>query len=290
MQDAARAFQGHITPKLIEVGEKLQASIQPIIEAQENLKETLKPMIERMKYMDEVAENLSKTFEPIRAFRQNIENIISPAFKDFTKSFKVLPERTRNVLLLLGQHCWFFDLDIPLSGLWKLEKAFKAGDINMAEEALMEYYKAKLSDIAKELNREYPNRTSILNAAFKAHKRGEYELSVPVFLAQADGICQELIGYQLFSKKNKKPVMAEYVDKIAIDTFRSALLYPLACNLPISESKGGRGADFHQLNRHQVLHGESVDYGTEVNSLKAISLLNYVAKILKHNEKDAHQS
>ena len=41
------------------------------------------------------------------------------------------------------------------------------------------------------------------------------------------------------------------------------------------------------LNRHEVLHGESVDYGTEINSLKAISLLYYIASVLGergHNE------
>ena len=34
------------------------------------------------------------------------------------------------------------------------------------------------------------------------------------------------------------------------------------------------------LNRHRVLHGEVTDYGTEENSLKAISLLNYCALVL----------
>ena len=37
-----------------------------------------------------------------------------------------------------------------------------------------------------------------------------------------------------------------------------------------------RGDPFVGLNRHQVLHGESVDYDTEQNSLKAISLLTYL--------------
>ena len=32
---------------------------------------------------------------------------------------------------------------------------------------------------------------------------------------------------------------------------------------------------FPGLNRHEVLHGISVDYGTETNSLKAISFLNW---------------
>jgi hypothetical protein len=33
------------------------------------------------------------------------------------------------------------------------------------------------------------------------------------------------------------------------------------------------GESFTALNRHQVMHGESSDYGTEINSLKAFSFL-----------------
>ncbi len=36
------------------------------------------------------------------------------------------------------------------------------------------------------------------------------------------------------------------------------------------------GVIFNALNRHQVLHGEVSNYGTELNSLKAFSLLAFV--------------
>jgi hypothetical protein len=36
------------------------------------------------------------------------------------------------------------------------------------------------------------------------------------------------------------------------------------------------GEFFTALNRHQVMHGESSDYGTEINSLKAFSFLVFV--------------
>lgn len=36
------------------------------------------------------------------------------------------------------------------------------------------------------------------------------------------------------------------------------------------------GRSFTALNRHQVMHDESSDYGTEINSLKAFSLLVFV--------------
>ncbi len=55
------------------------------------------------------------------------------------------------------------------------------------------------------------------------------------------------------------------------------MLSALKEHLPITKSAYEREAGFNQLNRHQVVHGESLDYGTETNSLKAISFLFYIA-------------
>jgi len=77
-------------------------------------------------------------------------------------------------------------------------------------------------------------------------------------------------------KSNRKPQTAIYVDQITNDTFMAAILSPLAEILPINASENERPRNFNGLNRHMVLHGESLDYGSKVNSLKAISLINYV--------------
>jgi len=54
--------------------------------------------------------------------------------------------------------------------------------------------------------------------------------------------------------------------------------------LPISASQNERDDKFNELNRHQVLHGESTSYDSEINSLKAISLINYLAQVLMKPE------
>jgi len=77
-----------------------------------------------------------------------------------------------------------------------------------------------------------------------------------------------------------------YVEQIASDTYRAALLEPLAQTLPIGASQNERHDGFSELNRHMVLHGESLDYGTEKNSLKAISLINYVSIVLKLDDNE----
>ena len=41
----------------------------------------------------------------------------------------------------------------------------------------------------------------ILSAAFKAHTAKEYELSIPVLLIQAEGICQDILSVKLFQEE-----------------------------------------------------------------------------------------
>ena len=85
-------------------------------------------------------------------------------------------------------------------------------------------------------------------------------------------------------RKKGKPKTAIYVDTISADTLKLALLAPLSQPLPISASQYERDESFNELNRHQVMHGEVVNYGTEINSLKSISLLNYVVQVLDDDD------
>jgi hypothetical protein len=237
-------------------------------------------------------EKLAKDFSSIAAqvheFQGNLNALIVPAFKEIAEVWRKLPERTQNALMILGTHGWYLDLEMPLPGLWELEKALVDDDANGAEEALVDYFRERTPEIEKSIINNFPHRAKILSSAFKAHSCSEYDLSVPVFLAQADGICQELIGIELFRKRKDVPATARYVETLAMDSFMAALLYPLSVALPISASKHERGNTFIGLNRHLVLHGESTGYGTELNSLKAISLLNYITQVLRDRKDDSH--
>lgn len=146
----------------------------------------------------------------------------------------------------------------------------------------MEHFEARLDAIEELLMEKFPRRTHLIRAAFGAHRRQEYELSIPVLLAQTDGICKEITDKYFFIKEKTrtKPQVAIYVEQFFADTFKAALLSPLSKTLPIGASQGERPPDRDLLNRHAVLHGELLNYGTQTNSLKAVSLINYVGDVL----------
>ena len=67
------------------------------------------------------------------------------------------------------------------------------------------------------------------------------ELSVPVLLSQADGICKAMTGIGLYSKQNKDRELKFFVDSLSVTGAISGFLHPLEIVLPIiaPSSQGG---------------------------------------------------
>ena len=289
LQKTAKRFNDHFAP-IQKQYDTFQKSIQPIIEARKRLQQSLEPSLVEFERQRKLVESvhipqnafldISHLTKPALEFQKFIQDFIGPALEQLQRDFLEQPPRTQKALLLLGAHGWYLDLEMPFPRLWELEKALSEGNVEEVEEVLAEHFDSRLDGIEASIVKGFPKRAKIIRAAFKAHRREEYELSIPVLIAQTDGICNEIAKQYLFIKQNKKPRTAIYVEQITLTAFRSALLSPLAHLLPIGFSENDRPKDSKELNRHTVLHGESLDYGTKVNGLKAISLINYVAHVL----------
>lgn len=306
-QKNSSAFLGSVI-RLDNYAANLIRQLAPFFEASKTLNEALRPMHEMQEQMFDIARSLtnahrqmiaqnlfvandfSRLFQdmlkPLEDIRIDLNNLISPVFLEFKKNLDQLPDITRKSLMILAQHGWYFDLEMSFGEIWEIESVLENGDVETANQFLIEHFSSRLSAIEQRLKSRFPSRAKIFESAFNAHERKEYTLSVPIFLIQADGICYDLINKQLYSKRNKVPVITEYAKTVASDAFQGALLYPLTQPLPISASSNERAEDFNELNRHQVVHGESANYDTEINSLKAISLLNYVSYVLSQDSED----
>ena len=169
---------------------------------------------------------------------------------------------------------------MSLPQLEELGEELASGNAGEAEAALVAHFEGRLDGIEDSLAEKFPHRSHLLLAAFKAHRRGEYELSIPVLFSQIDGIGKDATGHSMFASRDKRPATAAYVAKVEAGTFRAAVLSPMAQKQPINASEGERPEGFDALNRHMVLHGESLDYGNKTNSLRTISLINYLADVL----------
>lgn len=229
--------------------------------------------------VDPIFEELNNAFKPIIELIIEGQKTLQKALIDSMPNLTELPSRIQEALLLIGNYGWYLDKEMSLPDLWELTDRLTEGNVAEAETWLTEYYENKLNAIEDSISKRYPAREKFIRASFGAHRRKEYELSIPVLLAQSDGICKEVTGHYFFRKEgqDRRPGTAIYIEQITSHTIVKAFLRPLAETLPIGASARERDVDFDQLNRHMVLHGDDLEYDTKTNSLKAISFINYVA-------------
>ncbi|WP_454863711.1 hypothetical protein [Pseudomonas hormoni] len=138
-------------------------------------------------------------------------------------------------------------------------------------------------DITQKILELCQNRKHILEVAFDLHKSGNYIASIPLFLAQADGICCESLKSFLFAGNQTEEKIKELLDNGQIETsiLTNILLEPfkLKNHHNAGISKHSHQAKSKAPNRNGILHGHRrhMDYGTETNSLKCFSLLSFIA-------------
>lgn len=178
----------------------------------------------------------------------------------------------------LANEGWF--LSIPLLTLDERHELSRL-EVDHLLDFAKEWYEAKFKELIDGICKEHPGRQQIIRQAAEAHQDHKYCLSVPVFFSQSDGVCAEHLKHQMFQSKDNITSLAS--SNLCIEPINLILLLenfvwqPLAKKRPISENTKDRQASgYAGLNRNTILHGESTDYGTEDNSLKAFSLLVHV--------------
>lgn len=259
LQECAEGMANSLQSVIQEATRSLQSAFAQLPDAQKAIQEALKPIAVR--FLEDIS-----------------------AFAEWQKWVDEFPDRTCKELLILGRHGWYFDPEMTDPGLSEVAKAFEAGEIEEANAVLAQHFEERIDEIEESTAKSFPHREKLIRAAFNAHRRGEYELSIPVLFAQADGICKDIANGYLFRRKNKKPEVARRVDQVAPSTLTEAFWSPLTQVLPIYASEQERSDGFDGLNRHMVVHGDSLNYGTKLNGLRAISLISYVAYVLTGEE------
>ena len=151
-------------------------------------------------------------------------------------------------------------------------------DSGAVEGLLIKVFRDKLTSIESELIDLYPERQHLLRQGFEAHRQEQYGLSILMFLSQADGIFNDKHSKSVFIKKQREEILGSDGIPEQPSAISSAFrLLFMEYTLPIWASAKNRTSTFCGSNRHQVMHGESINYDTEENSLKAVSFLHWLA-------------
>lgn len=146
-----------IVATVVKQQRELQRAMQPILESQAAHQKTLETILAAQeKWRNSIASlqvpryelpDFGQLEEQAKKFRKSIEDAITTAFEELQRSFRELPPKTQEALVLLGKHGWYLDLEMPLPSLWQVKKALKEGNVQEVEEALAEYYEERLGEI-----------------------------------------------------------------------------------------------------------------------------------------------
>lgn len=198
-----------------------------------------------------------------------------------TQFFDTLQFGTVAFSLMLAREGWYPGGNLPLGILSEAATLLSNGDED-GNRMLATYFRAELGSLGEKLRASHPERAEAIGQTIQAHSLGYYWLSVPGFLILAEAIARD---HRLPSPYGKVGTEKGIKDALlSRDDLQAAIAFmaPLLVSVPIDWSPSQRkryGSPV--LNRHLILHGESNDYGTEMNSLRALSHLVYVSDILR---------
>jgi hypothetical protein len=271
--------------KMTEPVRKLQKQLSASTLA---MQKEIESTLALQKRLEQPLLNFQKSFEHINKIYSSIPKFENPilehldTFKEIGERLKEYTEKTPEYFLLIAQHGWFIDLESELNLPVKVAYEIKDDELETANELLIDYYKENLDQIFDRLIKRHPNRKEILTQILSAYENGNYSLLIPSVLTQVDGICFDFTKRKFFIKERNNKYLPQVTSELekSAGTFLDLYLSPLQNQTPIMVREQDISKFPCQLNRHVVLHGINADYGTEVNSLKVISLLKYVSDLL----------
>ena len=245
------------------------------------------PLAEFANVIDAWSKNISKKLSLITEAVDGPRKAIARFAEQNTELFDVLrsldvvlPVLVEEMMSPLVRHGWYPDLELPFALLSELVDEFKE-DSSAAEDLYVGYLCRELDAIENRLADASPARRRALADGLSSHRSGLYYASIPVLLAQAEGIVWEKLGVLLYTSKRKgMRQKASELEEQGIG-LSEILLRPLTEATSLNLSLSERPRDFVGLNRHMVLHGEDTSYGCERNSLRAVTHLLFVSDVLK---------
>ena len=239
----------------------------------------------------------------------NILNTSKGSLEEFKSSFdwdnfikgldyfnNQLPDDLNKLILELSDRGWFIYIlegnfiDLPS----KINRLIgKSSDEQ--DKFLENYIRIKADDFKRKFIETYPNRVNQIEDAFYTHHAGKYYSSIPTFILLAEGIGRDLLPnnlgiFEKHSHRSKKiksgiPKTDDLFDNFSfINKLEEVIFTPLRIKTEITEKtdKYITAEDKKIFNRHLILHGFSNNYGTEINSLKAIALAYFVHEAISH--------
>lgn len=222
--------------------------------------------------------SIANSFNLIGEQFASAARMVVPALHELARAMRDLPERLRVSWSQAAQNGWYPNSQTPLIGIEI------ANDAHALDQFMSEQINQDWEALTQELVDAHPERAHILKCAFELHTGQSYIASIPLFFSQVDGIVAAKVGAHLFTEHESR---SEKLSQLIAsgDEFSAILYQVLGVETQFGAGIRKSGAKYKALapNRNGILHGSRrhLDYGTEMNSLKAFSLLAFVSFVFR---------
>ncbi len=144
-----------------------------------------------------IASRLADPFERMREAEEEHRRREAQYHEDARQQKLLRPALAKMGWYIHGNRSWE---DLRILGVM-VDK----GRTEEAEAIMMRIAEEELSDLPERAKKRWPERFNILHSAFKAHEKGDYFLSIPPMLAQADGISTAIFDVSIFGRDKERP-------------------------------------------------------------------------------------
>lgn len=294
--EQASAFQMSVLPTFdISVPDMLSAAVGRVLDEQaastKRTLDALGPVLDPAQLgveLENVLSPLRGAMDTIAAI--NLDQFTAPleaVWSRWDERLRELAPEKRRVVAYLAERGWHQNLAMPW---WddELLRLVDAGDAAGVDAYIAEMVEECLDELVASVQAEFPARGTTVTQARRAHDDGLFDLSVLAALSLADGVTHEVLGVSAFGKEQGKPRTAPFaearinkaghgarVDWQLIDLVPLQSGTTLLISTPERDARRAVDPAFGPLNRHGVLHGLDVGFGTRENSLRAFAALGY---------------
>lgn len=270
---------------------EVRSALEPIYRQQQAWQAALAPILENMRRQEQA---LHTAIAPVLKQVNRHQEFIRTVGAALEESVRKEAEAQPRVFPYLLDQGWYVTYRFPVHLMIRFDELLQAANHEEVDRLMCDLAREGMEEVENSLRARFPHREPILTDAFHAHRERKYTLSIPVFLAQIDGIGCEVLGVpqQFFKDPERWQALDE---KLGAFTFcgqpyvpmgvQQEILAPLrekwslATNTKDREARRASKPWFGPLNRHGVLHGLDVNYPSEENSLRCVTLLEYLIDV-----------
>lgn len=219
----------------------------------------------------------------------NIQETFDVLNKRFDVFFSTLQSTSEYYFLkvnLTSQKGWYLSPNIVSNySLLEIEKMISKESIEGFENRLLKDSKCKIEEIINNCSNSFPNRAHFFKEIFDIYNLDYYNSIINLTYSQVDGICNDLWGLSFFDKNQNnyyKLKLFEHTGSGIISIVKDQLNVKINEITQNSKDKSLQSNITSSYNRHLVLHGHSLNYGTKLNAIRAIYLLDFIEYLSKN--------